>query len=137
VGHAVAQPTAAVEPARRILVCDDERRLAELTAGLLRHFGFDAVAVVDGESAVRAASQSPGFDVLILDLSLVGLSSEQVLSRLSTLRHAPRVVLTSGYGMEDVPAALMRGPNVVGYLPKPYQTERLVESVRGALADRD
>ncbi|GMV17631.1 MAG: hypothetical protein AMXMBFR56_58550 [Polyangiaceae bacterium] len=133
VAQAGIQPVAAVEHNRRILICDDEARLAELTAGLLRHFGFVAEAVADGERAIAIASGEPGFDLLILDLTLPGVSSAEVIRRIRGRR--TRVVLTSGYSREDVPPALLREPNVVAYLAKPYPVERLVETVREALAD--
>ncbi len=132
--QAGSEPVAALEQGRRVLICDDEQRLADLTAGLLRHFGFVAEAVGDGESAVAAAGVEPAFDVLILDLSLPGVSSAEVIRRIRELGRGTRVVLTSGYSREDVPPALFREPNVVGYLPKPYPVERLVATVREALA---
>ncbi|MFO0566939.1 MAG: response regulator [Polyangiaceae bacterium] len=122
------------QPTRRVLVCDDEDRLGELTAGLLRQFGYDARAVVDGAEAIAQSAAEPGFGVMILDVSLRGTSSFDVLARLAELRPGMRVVLSSGYPEEDVPSALLRQPNVVGYLPKPYPVERLIEAVVGAFA---
>ncbi|MBK7582211.1 MAG: response regulator [Myxococcales bacterium] len=119
----------------RVLVCDDEDRLADLTAALLRHFGFFAEAVADGARAVAAMRAEPGFDVLILDLNLRGTSSAEVIRALRDDGGLARVVITSGYAEEDVPVALMQEPNVVGYLPKPYPAERLVATVREAFED--
>lgn len=131
------EPVAAVEQGRRILICDDERRLADLTAGLLRHFGFVAEAVGDGEAALALAGADPGFDVLILDLTLHGgMSSSEVVRKLAALARGTRVILTSGYSPEDVPQELMRDPSVVCYLPKPYPVESLVAAVRVALSER-
>lgn len=128
------EPVAAVDHDHRILICDDEARLAELTAGLLRHFGFVAEAVADGERAIAVAGAEPGFDLLILDLTLPGVSSAEVVRRIRELGRRTRVVLTSGYSREDVPPALLREPNVVAYLAKPYPVEQLVRTVREALA---
>ena len=118
----------------RVLVCDDERRLADLTAALLRQFGFFAEAVADGEGAVSAAVAEPGFDVLILDLNLNGTSSAEVIRRVRELGCGTRIVLTSGFCAEDVPQALLAEPGVVAYLGKPYPVERLVTTVTDALA---
>ncbi len=118
----------------RVLVCDDERRLAELTAALLRQFGFFAESVADGDRAVSAALADPGFDVLILDLNLNGTSSAEVIRRVRELGRGTRIVLTSGFCPEDVPQALMAAPGVVAYLAKPYPVERLVTTVSDALS---
>ncbi|MBI3202632.1 MAG: response regulator [Myxococcales bacterium] len=118
----------------RVLVCDDERRLADLTAALLRQFGFFAESVADGDRAVSAALADPGFDVLILDLNLNGTSSAEVIRRVRELGRGTRIVLTSGFCPEDVPQALMAAPGVVAYLAKPYPVERLVTTVSDALS---
>jgi CheY-like chemotaxis protein len=118
----------------RVLICDDEQRLAELTAGLLRHFGFEADAVVDGERALEVVGSGSRVDVLILDVNLPGLSAEEVVRRLREDGGSTRVVLTSGLSEEDVPASLSADPSVVGYLAKPYPVERLVATVRDALS---
>lgn len=114
-------------------MCDDEGRLAQLTAGLLRHHGFAAEAVSQGDQALELADREPGFQVLLLDLNLEGMSSRQVVAELGARKPHIRIVLTSGSAPEDVPADLMNKPNVAGYLPKPYPVERLVEVVREAL----
>lgn len=118
----------------RVVVCDDEGRLAQLTAGLLRHHGFVAEAVSEGSKALELADAEPGFQVLLLDLNLEGMSSRQVVTELGARKPDIRVVLTSGSAPEDVPEDLMNKPNVAGYLPKPYPVERLVEVVREAMS---
>ena len=132
VGHAGVEVVAA-HGQGRVLVCDDEWRVGELTAALLRQFGFGAVSVADGDGALAAAVIEPGFDVLILDLNLNGTSSAEVIRRVSDLGRGVRIVLTSGYCPEDVPEALMAEPSVVGYLAKPYPVERLLTTVSDAL----
>jgi DNA-binding NtrC family response regulator len=129
-----AQP----EAVRRgsVLVCDDEGRLADLTAGLLRHHGFRTEAVPDGAQALDQIARDPGFQVLILDLNLHGLASSEVIRELACSHPDVRVIVTSGYSAEDVPASLLAQPNVVGYLAKPYPVDRLVGAVDAALATR-
>ena len=117
----------------RVVVCDDEGRLAQLTAGLLRHHGFVAEAVGEGGKVLELAAAEPGFQVLLLDLNLEGMSSQQVVAELGARNPDIRIVVTSGVAPEDLPEDLMNKPNVAGYLPKPYPVERLVEVVREAM----
>jgi CheY-like chemotaxis protein len=118
----------------RVLVCDDEGRLADLTANLLRESGFLAETVTDGAAAVERARHEPSVDVLLLDLNLPGTSSRDVLGSLARESPHTRVILTSGYAIEDVPESLIHAANVAGYLAKPYSVERLIATIRAALA---
>ena len=121
---------------QRVLVCDDEDRLAELTASLLRHNGFYAESVPDAKSALaRLTAPDQHFDVLLLDLNLRGTTAADVVRDVDSRGLDVRVILTSGYASEDVPEELMRQPRVAGYLPKPYPVDGLVASVRRALSD--
>ena len=125
-------PTEGIGTPTRVLVCDDEGRLADLTAGLLRHSGYMAEAVVDGAAALARAAREPRVDVVLLDLNLAGTPSSEVLTWLASEQPAVRVILTSGYAAEDVPEVLLNAPSVVGYLAKPYPVERLVAAIRSA-----
>lgn len=121
---------------QRVLVCDDEDRLAELTASLLRHNGFYAESVVDAPSALaKLTAPDEHFDVLLLDLNLRGTTAAEVVRDVDSRGLDIRVILTSGYASEDVPEELMRQPLVAGYLPKPYPVDGLVASVRRALSE--
>lgn len=123
---------------RRVLICDDESRLAMLTAGLLDQHGYDADSVGTGPEALeRLSGAGARYDALILDVNLVGLAALELLDAMASRGLALPVVLTSGYAEEDVPAELSSRPEVVGYLAKPYPVERLVEAVGKAVAAGD
>jgi DNA-binding response OmpR family regulator len=98
----------------------------------LGHHGFVAEAVGDGSTALeRIESADRPYDVLLLDLHLRGTTSSEVVQALRG--SGVRVILTSGYSVEDVPEELRREPHVMGYLPKPYPVDRLVSVIRAAL----
>lgn len=118
-----------------VLVCDDEARLATLTAELLEGFGFQTIAVGSGNAAVeKIAAAAPAVSVLLLDVNLsLGGSAVEILEQLaSTGSHMP-VVLTSGQPKEDAPLEVTSHPNVIGYLEKPYTADALLQAIRGAL----
>jgi CheY-like chemotaxis protein len=117
-----------------ILICDDEARLASLTAGLLEDYGYQLATVQAGEEALEVVrAGSPPVGVLLLDVNLsTGMAAEEVLAAMGRERVHPRVVLTSGLAQEDVPEALLADPLVTAYLPKPYSVEDLLEAVRRA-----
>jgi CheY-like chemotaxis protein len=121
----------------RILVCDDEVRLAALTAGLLEQHGFSADTASNGPAALALLeADSARFDALLLDVNLSGKTAAELLGDLVARGFEVPVVLSSGYAEEDVDPELLRHPLVVGYLAKPYPVERLVELAERAVASR-
>lgn len=119
-----------------VLVCDDESRLAMLTAGLLEQHGFAALTVGTGEAALRAMLEQP-IDVMLLDLNLPDGNAHEVIARMRELSLFRPVILTSGYAEEDVEPALLRSSTVTGYLAKPYSVDRLITAIEHAMEVRE
>lgn len=143
---------------QRVLICDDEGRLADLTVGLLEEFGFSAQAVVRGEEALallrsaeanargaesaarvdaagRPAAESAALPkVMLLDVNLGGgMQASEVLNELVRRGTDIKVILSSGLSQEDVPASLRNHRLVVSYLAKPYTVDNLVAAINAAL----
>lgn len=118
-----------------VLICDDESRLANLTAGLLEEFGYGAAAVAQGGEALEWLVRHEGQTrVLLLDVNLTsGMSAPELLSRLVKARVKIPVILTSGLAVEDVPEDLRRHELVSSYLAKPYTVEELTRAISLAL----
>jgi CheY-like chemotaxis protein len=112
----------------RVLICDDETRLVALTAGLLREFGYEVLAVANGESAVERVKHEP-VDIVILDVNLPGEDTLAVARKLIE-NNAPAIVLSSGFTEEDVEADLLALPGVRAFLAKPYSIEALSATIR-------
>jgi len=125
-----AKPTSPV-----VLVCDDETRLATLTAELLEGFGFQSIAVASGQAALDTIQAgAPEVSVMLLDvhLSLAG-SALEILEHLTRTGSRVPVVLISGQPRLDAPLELTTHPNVTRYLEKPYSAEALLGAVKHAL----
>jgi CheY-like chemotaxis protein len=118
-----------------VLICDDEARLGALTAGLLTEYGFSPITVGTGEAALDALGKGePDVDVVLLDVNLsAGQSARDVLAAMKDRGARARVILTSGLAEEDVDQDLVQHPSVVGYVPKPYGVDQLVQSINRAL----
>lgn len=115
----------------RLLVIEDNRRLAALIAKGCRQAGFVADSCHDLESA-RAAVEAVNYDAVILDLAL---PDGDGLDFLAHLRRSgsdlPVLVLTARDRIEDRVAGLDRGAD--DYLLKPFAMEELVARLRALM----
>ncbi len=111
----------------RVLVCDDERRLVTLTAGLLTEYGYDVVSVPSGAEAVQQVASQP-VDVVVLDVNLPGEDALNIIAQLNSQRPVP-IILSSGYAEDDVDPRLLEAPSVKAFLSKPYGVDTLVAMI--------
>lgn len=111
---------------KRILIAEDEHRIANFVEKGLRAEGFSTHAVADGYSAVELARE---FDLLILDLGLPGLDGFSVLRRIRADRiEIPIIILTARDAVEDTVAGLSGGAD--DYMRKPFSFDELLARVR-------
>ncbi|WNB87127.1 response regulator transcription factor [Cellulomonas sp. ATA003] len=113
---------------KRILIAEDEERIASFVAKGLRAGGFTPTVVGDGLDALDHAS-SGEFDLLILDVGLPRLDGFAVLARLRETRVTiPVIMLTARDSVADTVAGLEGGAD--DYVPKPFRFEELLARVR-------
>ena len=111
----------------RILVVEDEARLARQIASALTEAGHDPTIVNDGEAALREAT-STLFDLIVLDIILPRMDGFEVLRHLHSQRVASRVLMLTARGeVKDRIAGLQLGAD--DYLPKPFARRELVARV--------
>ncbi|OHV29987.1 MULTISPECIES: response regulator transcription factor [Pseudofrankia] len=112
----------------RVLIAEDEHRIASFISKGLRSNGFVPTCVSDGQSALEVAL-SGEVDLLVLDIGLPDLDGFTVLRRLrSAGSRLPVVVLTARDGVRDTVAALEGGAD--DYMSKPFRFEELLARVR-------
>src|SRR6266481_5127574 len=112
----------------RILVVDDEVRLARHVASALTAAGHDPVLVHDGEAALREAGDE-FFDLIVLDVGLPGIDGFEVLRRLRAGHITSRVLILTARGqVSDRVSGLKLGAD--DYLAKPFAMQELVARVR-------
>jgi DNA-binding response OmpR family regulator len=118
----------------RILVAEDEPRIAAFLHKGLRAAGYVTTVVVDGVEAAEQA-RDEAFDLLILDLGLPGLDGLAVLARIRARRdQLPVIILTARDAVPDRVAGLDLGAD--DYLVKPFSFEELLARVRARLRDQ-
>ncbi len=118
---------------KRILIVEDEEKLAQLIARVLREEGYAVETAADGSSGLSRAL-TEGFDLLILDWMLPDRSGVQIVRGLRAAEvGVPVLMLTARDQMEDKVEGLDAGAD--DYLPKPFAFPELLARVR-ALARR-
>jgi two-component system copper resistance phosphate regulon response regulator CusR len=117
----------------RILIVEDEERIASFLEKGLRANGFTTSVAADGHEAI-ALARSTDFDLVILDLGLPGRDGADVLRELREWdRRTPVVILTARDALADKVAGLEAGAD--DYVTKPFRFEELLARVRVRLRD--
>jgi DNA-binding response OmpR family regulator len=116
----------------RVLVVEDEERLAQNVASILRDNALCAVDIApDGEEGLFQACSAP-YDLLVLDLMLPKLTGLQLLKRYrSEGRNSPVLILTARDEKEVVVKLLNAGAD--DYLTKPFDLGELVARCKALL----
>jgi two-component system response regulator VanR len=112
----------------RVLIAEDERRLAGAIARGLRREGMAVDVTHDGASALVKARVVP-YDVVVLDRDLPRLHGDEVCRRLSDDERETKVLmLTAADSLDDVVDGLAIGAD--DYLAKPFAWPELVARIR-------
>lgn len=122
----------------RILVVEDEPRLARLVCALLESHDYDTTVLHRGEE-VLGALRRPDVDLVLLDVVLPGLTGFDILAQ---ARRAlpdpdstpPIIMLTAKAHPDDISRGLDLG--AVDYLTKPFEPRDLLARIHAALASR-
>jgi DNA-binding response OmpR family regulator len=115
----------------RILIVEDERKLAGLLRRGLEEHGYAVDEAYDGEHGLEFATAT-SYDVVVLDVMLPGMSGFDVCERLRTLGNPAAVLLlTARDAIDDRVAGLDRGAD--DYLVKPFAFPELLARVRALL----
>jgi len=118
----------------KVLIVDDEKRLAEAVAHNLRRKKFDTDVSYDGEDGLFNAL-SGVYDVILLDIMMPKKDGLTVLSELRAEGVQTPVILLTALGeVEDRVRGLDRGAD--DYLPKPFSTEELVARIKAVTRRR-
>jgi len=111
----------------RILIIEDEARIASFIAKGLTADGYTTATVADGPTGLDFALTGD-FDLVILDIGLPGMDGYQVLEQMrSSGSNLPVIVLTARDSVTDTVSALEGGAD--DYMPKPFRFAELLARV--------
>jgi len=117
----------------RVLVVDDENDIRGLVRELLERAGYDVLEAPDGNEGLRIFyAEHP--DIVVLDVSMPGLTGWDVLERIRELSDAPVIMLTARAEELDKVRGLRAGAD--DYVTKPFGRQELLARVEAQLRRR-
>jgi len=117
-----------------VLLVEDQEPLRLALKEMLSRTGFTVVEAGDGSDAVELLhSNAASIDLLLLDMTIPGHSSGEVLREAVESWPQMKIILTSAYSEEMVKASLAT-PQVRGFVRKPFQFHTLLSTLRNALS---
>lgn len=115
---------------RTVLVCDDEREIADLVASLLEREGYAAHVCYSGAEALLYCNDHD-FDLAILDIMMPGMNGFELARRLREHTDAPIIFLSAKD--EEVDKVLGFAVGADDYVTKPFRPREFIMRVRACL----
>jgi DNA-binding NtrC family response regulator len=118
----------------KLLIVDDEVKFLKSLAKRLELRGFEVTIAENGQDALDRAKGRP-FDLAMVDLKMPGVGGKQVLEILKETHDFIEVIIMTGHGSAEAAGECMK-LGAFSYLPKPYELEKIMETLRQAYAMR-
>src|SRR3954466_12121344 len=116
---------------KSILVVDDDKPQRDILSDILTSAGYDVTSAASGEAAMKFAKERSS-DLALSDLKMTGMDGIELLQQLLALDSSIIVILLTAHGtIDSAKEALRRG--AFDYLQKPFDRERLLETIKRAL----
>ena len=116
-----------MEKMKKILVVEDERKLARFIELELKHAGYNVDIVNEGQTAIMNIMNND-YDAIILDLMIPIVDGIEVCKRVRKFSDVPIIILTARDGVKDKVEGLDIGAN--DYMTKPFAMEELLARLR-------
>jgi FixJ family two-component response regulator len=121
----------ALEQRPVISIVDDDESMREATRSLVQSLGYKAQVFASAEEFLGSA-QLNGTDCLISDVQMPGLNGVELQDRLQAQGHLIPTIFVSAFPNEGQKRKVLAS-GAVGYLPKPFQEDHLIDCIDAAL----
>ncbi|MFH2056956.1 MAG: SLC13 family permease [bacterium] len=119
----------------KVLLVDDEDTFRVPLAKRLNLRGYDTVDVDNGVAAIKQIRSDLEIDIVLLDRQMPKMSGEHVLKELKEFRPELQIIMLTAHGSVDSAMEVGR-LDAYGYLEKPCEVEKLIETIEAARADK-
>jgi PAS domain S-box-containing protein len=117
-----------------VLVVEDEQHLRQAVVKMLRKTGFEVLEADNGSSAIDLLSADDvKIDAILLDMTIPGASSREVIAEGANAKPNIKVILTSAYSQETIDGE-MNSPQVHSFIRKPFRLRDLLQTLRSSLS---
>ncbi|MFI5403221.1 MAG: PAS domain S-box protein, partial [Planctomycetota bacterium] len=128
-----AEASEVVRGTGRILVVDDEEVVRGAAAAMLRHLGYDVVALSDGEEAALYYRHfGERIDLVLLDMVMPKMGGRECLKALKEIDPKVKVVLSTGFGLNEAAQTIL-DEGAIGFAQKPYRAADVSQVIAAAL----
>jgi FixJ family two-component response regulator len=114
-----------------ISIVDDDESVREATKSLVRSLGYSAMTFGSAEEFLNSAHLT-ATACLITDVQMPGLSGVELQDRLIADGHRMPVIFVTAFPDESLQGRVLK-TGAIGYLPKPFNEDRLIECIDAAL----
>jgi len=115
-----------------VLIVEDEDPLRQAVVKMLRKTGFEVLEAANGSAAIELLrANASKIDVILLDMTIPGASSHEVIAEAAQARADATVILTSAYSQEMLTPPLS-AQQIWGFIRKPFELDDLVQKLRSA-----
>jgi two-component system, cell cycle sensor histidine kinase and response regulator CckA len=116
-----------------LLIVDDEDIIRSVAKSLLQRKGYRVLVARNGEEALQLVrDEGNQIGLVLLDLTMPHMSGSETLCQLYRLKPDLKVVLMSGYNVQEA-AVRSAGQPIAGFVQKPFEAKELFEVIRRAL----
>jgi signal transduction histidine kinase/ActR/RegA family two-component response regulator len=134
---APATPRRAANGTGRILLAEDDAAVRSSCERMLQRGGYDVTPAADGASALQQLAADPnGFDLLLTDVVMPGMSGSDLARRAHELQPRLPVLFMSGYADDDAMREIV-ALNDATCIAKPFTAQALWDAVHASIAQRD
>lgn len=114
-----------------IMIVDDDPNIRDIVKAMLEKYGFQTIDSKDGEAALDQYINHPA-DLVILDISIPGMSGMKCLERILSLDQNAKIIISSGNIDIEIPQQVI-AKGAKAFLPKPYTSHELYQTVKTVL----
>lgn len=125
-------PNIMINNDKRILIVDDDVELRTNLAEILADDGFQTATAANGPEALEQADA--GFDVILLDQMMPGMTGLEVLSELKKTAPASKIIMITAFATIDNAVQAIRS-GASDYLAKPFLIDNLLISIKRILEE--
>jgi two-component system cell cycle sensor histidine kinase/response regulator CckA len=116
-----------------ILICDDEENILDLLELQLKDIDKSCLRASDGNEAYMTISENMDIKLVITDIMMPNMRGHELIESLNITNEDLKVIVITGYGMDESVRRLCDYPQVVAIVAKPWKKDELLKLVNEAL----